>query len=255
MHVVVIYGWEKDTLEPVQAVAEALGIMAFEAQQRMIGGGPAVVAAFADPQKALESAGNLKQKGITTLIVDAVEARNRPDRFIVHHFELGDSYLCVENQLQQRAEIPYGEIDLLLTGRSVDVHSETKTVTERKFDVGKTIITGGIPITKKVTHQEKMTSEEHGRVFYLYAGNRPPFIFSQNRMIYDGLGTIMKPSREQNFYCLLSELRRRTPDAVFDDRLNTRAGIVRLLGPFLSPATNLDLAADILALSLRHIEP
>ncbi len=255
MHVVVICGWEKDAPEPVQAVAEALGIMTFEAQQRMIGGGPAVVAAFAGPQRALESAANLKKKGITTLVIDAAEARNRAERFIVHHFDLGESSLRVDNQLQQRAEIPYREIDLLLTGRSVDVHSETKTVTERKFDVGKTIITGGIPITRKVTHQEKMTSEEHSRVFYLYAGNRPPFIFSQNRMIYDGLGILMKPSREQNFYCLLRELRRRTPDAIFDDRLNTRAGIIHLLGPSLSPATNLDLAADILALSLRHVEP
>jgi hypothetical protein len=50
---------------------------------------------------------------------------------------------------------------------------------------------------------------------------------------------------------LISELRRLSPRASYDDRLLKRVGLARLLGPALDPETNLDLAAEILARSLR----
>jgi len=46
MHVVVIFGWKEETPELVRSLADALGVTVFEARQRIIGGGPAVVASF-----------------------------------------------------------------------------------------------------------------------------------------------------------------------------------------------------------------
>jgi hypothetical protein len=107
-------------------------------------------------------------------------------------------------------------------------------------------------MSKKVKRQEEVTTEERMKVLYLYAGNRLPIVFSQNGMIYDGLGAAMKLSRELNFTYLISELRRLSPGAVYDDRLRNRVGLARLLGPTQNPETNLDLAVEILARSLRH---
>jgi hypothetical protein len=114
---------------------------------------------------------------------------------------------------------------------------------------------GGIPMSRKVERQEEVTIEERSKVLYLYAGNRLPVVFSQNHMIYDGLGAAMKLTRELNFTYLISELRRLSPGAVYDDCLRNRAGLVRLLGPALDPETNLDLAVEILSRSLRHKRP
>jgi hypothetical protein len=255
MHVVVIHGWKEETAELVQAISSALGITVFEARQRMIGGGPAVLASFADPQQALALSKKLNQNGIATLVVDAAEVRSRAGHFIVRRFELNESSLHIETSDWQRAEIPYGEIDLLLPGTSIVGYSEKKTITERKLSVGKTLLAGGIPMSKKVEHQEEVTTEERSKVLYLYAGNRLPIVFSQNGMTYDGLGAAMKLSRELNFTYLISELRRRNPRAVYDDRLRNRVGLVRLLGPAQSPENNLDLAVEILARSLRHERP
>ncbi|MCJ7663493.1 MAG: hypothetical protein MUO24_04560 [Desulfobacterales bacterium] len=252
MHVVVIHGWKEETTELVQAISSALGIMVFEARQRMIGGGPAVVGSFADPQQALSLAKKLNQNKIATLVVDATAVRSGAGHFIVRRFELNESSMRIETGDRQRAEVPYGEIDLLLPSTSIVEHSETKTVTGRKLSLGKTILSGGIPMSKKVKHQEEVTTEERSKVLYLYAGNRLPIVFSQNGMIYDGLGAAMKLSRELNFTYLISELRRLSPGAVYDDRLRNRVGLVRLLGPTQSPETNLDLAAEILARSLRR---
>jgi len=252
MHVVAICGWKEETAELVQALATALGITVYEARPRMIGGGPSVVASFADPELALALAKKLNQSGIATLILDAAAVRSSADYFIVRRFELNEWSMRIETSDGHWAEIPYTEIDLLLPGTSIVGSSETKTVTERKLSIGKTVLSGGIPMTRKVEQQEEAASEERRKVLYLYAAKRSPVFFSQNGMTYDGLGAAMKLSRELNFNHLMSELRRFCPGAGYDDRLLNRIGQVRLLGPALNPETNLDLAADILARSLRR---
>jgi hypothetical protein len=215
VHVVVIHGWKAETTELVQAISGILGILVSEVRQRIIGGGPAVMASFADPQQARALSEKLNQNGIATMVVDAAE------------------------------------IGLLLAATSIVAYSETKKVTERKFSLGKTILAGGIPMSKKVEHQQRVTIEERGKVLYLYAGDWPLIVFSQDGMIYDGLGAAMKLTRELNFTYVINELRRLCPGAIYDDRLLKRVGQVRLLGPALSPETHLDLAVEILARSLR----
>jgi hypothetical protein len=251
MHCVVIHGWKEETPELVQALSGALGVTPFEARQRMIGNGPAVVASFADRERALALAKRLNQSGVATLVVEAAEDRGPARHFIVRRFELSNAALRIEQADRQRAEISYGEIDLLLPATSIMEYSEKKTVTGRKFSIGKTIMAGGIPMSKKVERQEEVTIEERGKVLFLYAGSRLPVVFSQNHMIYDGLGAAMQLTRELNFTYLIGELRRLCPGAVYDERLRNRAGLVRLLGPALDPETNLDLAVEILARALR----
>lgn len=251
MHVVAISSWKEETAELVQALASVLGITAFEARPRLIGNGPAVVASFADKEMAVALAKRLNQVGFATLVVDAAAVRSRAGHFVVRRFQFNKWSLLIETSGGQQEEIPYEEIQLLLPGTSIAGTSETITITERKFSIGKTLISGGIPMTSKVERQEEVTKEERGKILYLYAAKRMPIVFSQNGMSYDGFGPAMKLSRELNFAYLLSELRRFCPGAAYDDRLLNRAGQVRLLGPSLNPETNLDLAADILARSLR----
>lgn len=253
MHVVVVNGWKEETTELTQDISRALGITVFEVRQRMICGSPTVVASFADPQQALVLVKKLNQIGIETLVVDATEVRSRAGYIFVRRFELNKSSLRIETGDMQRAEIPYEKIDVLLPGTSIVKYSETKTVTGRKFSLGKTILTGGIPMSKKFKHQKEVETEKHGKVLYLYVGRRQqPIVFNQDGMTYDGLGAAMKISRKLNFIYLISELHRLSPGAAYDDRLLKRIGQVRLLGPTLNPETNLDLAAEILARSLRQ---
>jgi hypothetical protein len=252
MHVVAISSWKEETTELAQALANALGITAFEARPRLMGSGPAVVASLADAEKAAALEKKLNQIGFTTLIVDAMAVRSRTDHFIVRRFQFNTSSLLIETSSGQQEEIPFEEIDLLLPATHISGTSEIKTITERKISIGKTLLSGGIPMTHKVEHQEEVTKEERGKVLYLYAGQRSPVIFSQNGMTYDGFGAAMKLTRELNFSHLTNELRRLCPQAGYDDRLLNRVGQARLLGPTLNPETSLDLATDILARSMRR---
>lgn len=250
MHVVVIHGWQEATAELVQGLATAVGITPYEMRQRMIADGPAVVACFADPQQARALAMKLNQWGVATLVVDSDGVRGTAGRFVVRRFELKERSMRLEESDGRSAEIPYGDINLLLPGTRILGQSETITVTERKFSLGKTILSGGIPMTKKVERQEEVSREERENIFYLYAADRPPMLFNQSGVSYDGFGAAMKLSRELNFAFLKSELCRLCPSARLDDRLQNRLGQVRLLGPGLNPERNLDLAFHILAWSL-----
>jgi hypothetical protein len=251
MHVVVIHGWKTETAELAQALAGALGLTVYEARQRMIGGGPAVVASFADPDQARAVAAKLDQGGLATLVVDTAALRGEVGHFIVRRFVLGERALSIVSGEGQTAEIPYREIGLILPGTSITGQSETVKVTERKLSLGKTLLSGGIPMTTKVERQEQVHTEESEKVIYLYAGSRPQVVFRQNVMTYDGLGAAMKMSREVNFAFLTSELHRLCPGALYDDRLLSRGGQSRMLGPAQNPERNLDLAAEILARSLQ----
>ncbi|MDD5285887.1 MAG: hypothetical protein PHD54_08505 [Desulfuromonadaceae bacterium] len=252
MHVVVIHGWKEETTGLIQALAAAAGITLYEMRQRMIGGGPAVVANFADRQPALAMAARLDQCGVATLIVDSGELCCNAGRFVVRRFEMKELELYIEANDGQSAGIPYDEIDLLLPGIRILGETETKTVTERKFDLGRTILSGGIPLTRKVEHQEELNREIRDNVLCLYADERPPVFFSQSSVLFEGLGAAMKLSRELNFAYLKSELRRLCRTAIYDDRLLNRLGQLRLLGPAQNPETNLDLSFDILASTLRR---
>jgi hypothetical protein len=251
MHVVAIHGWQDVSPELVQALAAAVGITAYEMRQRLIGDGPSVMASFSDPLQARALAMKLNLAGVAAMTVDSDGLRSAAGRFVVRRFELRERGLYLEDGTGQAVEIAYADIDLLLSGTRIHGQIETVTVTERKLSLGKTILSGGIPLTKKVERQEEINSEERENILYLYAADPPPVLFSQGGMTYDGFGRFMKLSRELNFAFLKSELRRLCPKARQDDRLLTRLGQVRLLGPALNPEHNLDLAFHILARTLR----
>lgn len=247
MFVVAIYGWREETAEMAQVLAAHLGIMPFEARQRLIGGGPSVVAGFADLRQATELSGKVRRSGIKSLVIDTAKVRQREVFSIVRRFGFEGDRLRIETHKGRDETIPYAEMELLLSGTSVVGSNETKTVVEKKFSIGKTLLSGGIPMTSKVERQEIVSSEESEQVLYLYSRNRSTAIFSLNGMNYDGFGAEMKLSRKLNFSHLVSQLRLYAPDAPFDDRLLSRGNQTRLLGPAQGREASLDLAAEILA--------
>ncbi len=247
MHVVTIHHWQEPTAELAQALAGVLKVTAFDARQRLIGNGPAVVGTFAEPDPAQRLAVKLQEAGFRVGVIDTSAAGAGSSFCIVHRFLLEEAMLHIEDVDGRKARIAYSAVGLLLPATRVTGQAESHTVTERKFSMGKTLMAGGLPMTRKVERRETVSSEERERVLYLCKGSRPWLIFPQSSLVYDGLGARMKPSREMNFNELVAELRRRSPAAGYDDRLLNRAAQARLLGPLLSPETNLDLAVEILA--------
>ena len=247
MQIVVIHGWPQGNPSVFQTVAEILGLLVYEVRQRMVGDGPVVIAKFADSQVAEATREKLEQGGVPTFLVDSDA---RPVTFFVRHFRVNKKTLQVATAAGEQREIPLARITHLLAATTVVVPAEAgETVTERKFSLGKTVLSGGIPMTKQVKRQTTGTHEERDEVLCLLA-DRQMFLFLRTGLDYAGLGDAKQLTRELNFNSLKTELRRSAPQSIFDDRLCQRASQVRLLGTSFDPETHLDLCFDILSRSI-----
>lgn len=252
MFIVVVYGWQQEEAAVAKIIADTQGILVFEARQKVSGGGPAMLASFADSKKAEALAARLSLGGVPALVVDTLAVRQSYQLFHVRRFVLGLNGLHLESVGGEMCDMDYRTIDLLLVATCSAGQMQTiATVTKRKFSLGKTLLAGGVPMTKKVKSEQIVTSSARDETLWLYARGQRTVIFDRATINYDGLGALMKLTRELNFTYLKNELRRLAPQAVFDDRLLKRAALVRVIGPALSPETDLDLAFEILARSLR----
>jgi hypothetical protein len=249
MHIVAIHGWQETTDALAGSLAQVLGLVPFEAKQRLLSGGPAVVASFAEAQDARNLADKLVQVGLQTQVVDAAQTSRPGYRYTTKNFLFGQKTLRIETCEGPTASIPYGKINLLLAATSI-VPALTETSTERKFSLKKTILAGGVPLHKKVTRHETMQEEQRQEMLYLQAGKRSVFVFRPDKTGFSGLGAAMQLTRERNFALLKQHLRQSCPELTYDDRLLTRSGQARLLGPTLNPEDYLDLALEILLRTL-----
>ena len=251
MYIVAALSWQKDEAEVAGTIAAILGILVYEARQRIAGGGPAVLACLADPRQAATLAHRLSLAGVPALVIDREEVRQQRQPFRVCRFRLDAPALWVESVDGESCAITYGSIELLLVATCSVPAQSTATVTERKFSLGKTLLAGGVPMSKKVTREVTVSSDVRDETLWLYAQGRGPVIFDRSALNYEGLGSAMQMSRDLNFVYLRKELRRLAPQAGYDERLLNRAGLIRLLGSILSPEADLDLACEILARALR----
>jgi hypothetical protein len=252
MHIVAIHDWPADETAVAKIIAEALGLVLFEARQKIAGGGPRVLGSFADGGQAELLAAQLRLGGVPALAIDVNAQRREEPVWAVRSFALEPAAVRVEGFDGRRCVVDFGRVDLLLaaicSGGPVQT---TATVTDRKFSLGKTLLAGGIPMTKTVSREETTSREERDECLWLYAQGQSPLVFTRATLNYDGLGHAKQMSRDLNFAALKRELRRAASQARYDDRLLQRANQVRLLGPALPPETHLDLACAILARTLR----
>jgi len=250
MYLVAAHSWQKDEDEVAQALANSMDILIFEARQKISNGGPTVLRSYADRSQADELAARLAQVGIPVLIIDpAATRRRRP--FQVSRFRFEAQFLQLESSSGEQRDLDYNTIDLLLAAiGSSELKETTVTVTERRFSLGKTLLAGGLPMSKKVKRDKSQLVSSRDETVWLYAGGAAPAVFNRATLNFDGLADALLMTRNLNFTHLKNELRRLAPQAVYDDRLLRRASVVRLLGSTLDPERDLDLAFEIVSHSL-----
>lgn len=251
MYLVILHDWKKELGTVATIVAEKMGCLVFEARQKLAGGSPVVVATFADQDQARKLVADLSQADVPAFLVDTKAVRNGRPPFYVQHFVLGEDSLQLTSRQDESCELEYSRIDLLLLAICSAGQVQTKSSeTSRKFSLGKTLLAGGVPMTKKVKTETSVTVEDRDESLWLYTHDRNRFIFDRSSMAYDGLGQAMQLTRDLNFAYLKRELQRLAPQAQYDDRLLKRAAMIHLIGPALSPEADYDLAFEVLSRSL-----
>ena len=252
MLVLAIYNLRGNEALLARELAAVLGRTVYEASSRVRapGGGPSVIARFAEARAARDAAALLRAHGFDTLLLGEGEIEADERRFLVRGFELGAEELTVESN-GTRLAVRCQDVELLLRGVRIVQHEGAAPRTTRKLSLATAVLTGGLLITKKVRAPGQAPEEEREGFLHVYARGKPPLAWREDRLLYRSLGKALLPARHANFAQVVAELRRRCPRAVYDERLATRAGQAQLLGPTLSTAEHLDVAISVLAAALR----
>ena len=248
LNIIAIYNLpeKKETLAETLAVAMNSTVYEALARLKAPGRGPLVVGTSAALGQAEETVTRLRASGFHGVLLKDEDVEGEADRFAVRRFKLNSDGLNVESGPGKSLNVDYGSIRLILRGTSIAQTTLTETVKEKKFDPGMALLTGGLKMTKTTEKIVESTTQAREGFFNLYAEKQQTLVFREGGLVYDSLGPALQPTRQANFSYLIKELRRLSPEAVYDDRLLSRAGQVQLLGPSLCPEKHLDIATSLL---------
>jgi len=192
----------------MQQAAALCGLAMMEVRSRCAGVLPRVLVRQAPEAEARRLAAGLEALGFRTFAAEVRQIPSDAQRIVARQLEWTDSGFAVTDGRGTRHDCPFSTLALLQFGFRATSHSEIVKSTERKFSVGKALMTGGLAFSKtveKVTEQVSTTRE-----FCILAARTeglPAIILYELRLGFQCLGAGLKPSRYLNLKALLERLR------------------------------------------------
>ena len=219
----------------IKSVATALGLSAADVRMRLSGVLPRVVLNEPDADALSDAAAALQRLGIATVTCDPRMAPTDDERVIGRRVAVDGDVLQIWDAADTCHEIPRDALALLQRGIRATTEHKTVTTTQRKFDAGRALLSGGLLLTKSST-LTSTTATETRELFLLLqrADGGSDLVLYERRLDYRFLGGDMQPASRANFDRLVSRIRAFCPRAPFDERV-AQAGFVSAL-----PATSAD---------------
>jgi hypothetical protein len=205
----------------VKDVAAVISRGPYDARLLLAGEIPKIITRCRGRQPAESMAQNLRDLGLVAIAGKGSELRRLPRPFRPQTLKLGKREVLFRDSAGAEKRVVANNVFLILVGRvETSVEVET-TKTRTKFSLGGTLLTGGIPIWRKV--EEKSTSrsvqtENFARLYGRKSAD-PGVEMVQQQMNYSFLGAELDVSSFNNFRTVARRLREVFPSAIFDDRL------------------------------------
>lgn len=236
MHIVAITGLATPPDAAAAALARALGTLPYDERRKLAAGVPAVVLTSADAARAEAVAATLRGLGHQVIACDAEAVVPSSKMVSLKRFALGDDALVAGDE-----RLPWNDLAVLVRAVERRRVETTTTVKEKKTDLVRAVVTGGLVRSKTTTRVETARNDESEPVLYLFrASAATPWILREQGTHYEALGARLQPTAAPNFVATVAELRARAPRARFDERLVPR----RVPSP-----EELDLLAHLVAWS------
>ncbi len=206
----------KDPSPAIKFLCDTAGYAPAEARMRLAGEPPLVLARLEDgPADGL--CASLRKVGLAALAVPA-----RPpgdgDRLVARSLRFTPESVYFSPRMGAELEVPYYAITALLRGLHVSREQGVRTETERKFSLGKAIITQGFSMTTTEKKEVKFETESADQFLYVYGGPQPVAVY-ESEVGFTCLGPDVRPSRLENLNLVTNRIRAKAPGAFFDERL------------------------------------
>ncbi len=238
-------------------LAADLGATVYEARLALSAPPPTIVLTTQDRDRATALLGKLRARGHGAIACDGAAVAGAQAMTSLRRFRIVEGAIAAHDGPGDL--LPFEDVMAILPALHRS-HVETDTQhTEKKFNVTRAIMSGGLIVRKNVTHTTHATADERERVLYLFrASGAPPWILREHEASYASLPRVAPTARE-NFDVVVADFRARAPQAAYDARLLAVrrvpetlrvAGDSRARTMTTSSASGVDLLAHLLALWL-----
>jgi hypothetical protein len=230
-----------------KALAADLGSVVYDERLKLNAGMPCVVLGTPDALVAQACMTRIRGRGHAAVVVSSDDVVRADAMLQMKQFAFEDSATTgpyrgqaeglFANDSERR---PWHEITALVRATHRSSGRAAQVVTEKKFDLMRAAVTGGLLMSKKVQRTTTSHAPEHEDVLYIFGlPGSTPWILRERHAHYGGLGAALTLSSHENFRLSVEAIRRRAPRALYDDRLVARKS---------TPADD-DVLAHIIALA------
>jgi len=255
MFVVAIQELATPVEDEAKALAADLGSTVYETKLALAVPPPTVVLTTADRARAAAVLGAIRARGHGAVACDVAAVASSATMTRMRHFAIEEDAIV----LDAGARLPFADVSVICAAQHrVQIDTSTEH-TEKKFDVTRAVISGGLVMRKAVTTTSHATSSDSQRVLYVFrASGEPPWMLREREANYAALARVAPTARE-NFDAMTALLRARAPHAAYDARLLQPrrvpetlrvAGDARNKTTTSSMASGIDLLAHLVAMWL-----
>ena len=242
MHVVAILELAGTIERAASALAAALGTMAYDERMKLTAGLPAVVLSTPDAARAAALVAALTAAGQRTFECNSSDVTAASEMISLKRFAFESDALVATERGERLA---WSDVAALVRATDRRRVESTTVVKEKKFDLARTVITGGLVRSRTTTRDVTTRADETEPVLYLFAASgATPWILREQGTHYEGLGDRLASTSAPNFLATVAALRTRAPHARYDERLVSRRRA--------ADAQDLDLLAYLVAQSIRN---
>lgn len=212
-----------DTLDEnlLRKVANIVNKDPYDTRLLLAGEIPRIVAHCQGMQVAQSMAHKLTDLGLVAIVCKDSELHKPGQSFQAYTMEFGGRKVTFSDKGGQERTVESRNAFLIVKGRKQTYTEEEKTKTRMKFSLPATVLTGGIPIWRRVREKSSDSSVQSEWFLRLYErkSSQPCVEMLQDHMDYSFLGANMAPSSLTNFSTIVAKLHEVFPQAIFDDRL------------------------------------
>jgi hypothetical protein len=205
----------------VRSVAAIFDKTSYDTRPLISGEIPRIIARYDNMQMIEPIINKLHNLGLEAIAVRDSELRQSASGFNVRMLEFIDKEVIFQDNAGNEKRIGGNDIFLILKGRiQTSVKIET-TQSKRKINVAGTLLSGGIPMWRKVdekTTRQSVQDEYFIRLYNRMSADNYIEILQQN-MNYSFMGEKMAASSLANFDNLTPMLREIFSKAIFDEKL------------------------------------
>ena len=231
----------------IKKVAAIVDKDLYETRLHLTGEIPRIISQYDTVQRAELTAQMLRALNLVVIVCKDSELRKTSQRYRAHTLEFDEQAVLFSDKSRQTRRLESKNVFLIIKGR-IQTHTETEVVSARmKFSLPATLLTGGIPIWRKVKEKTKDKSVKTEYFVRLYdrMSPEPSVEMLDYDLDYSCLGVKIAASSTANFNAVTTTIRNIFSQAIFDDRLLESFGTDLA---FTTPRDNIEINCKLIYL-------